>query len=59
VAPGGFSSTFKYCVEVLHLSEDAAFNRIEAARLARKHPVVIDMLVFRGRWCVRCPRSAT
>jgi hypothetical protein len=40
----GFSSTFKYCLEVLRLSEDAAFNRIEAARAARRHPVVLDML---------------
>src|SRR6185503_6156962 len=40
----GFSSTFKYCLEVLRLSEDAAFNRIEAARAARRFPVVLDML---------------
>jgi hypothetical protein len=40
----GFSSTFKYCIEVLRLSEDAAFNRIEAARLGRKYPAVLDML---------------
>jgi hypothetical protein len=41
----GFSSTFKYCLEVLHLSEDAAYNRIEAARTVRRYPVVLDMLV--------------
>src|SRR5436305_8523419 len=41
----GFSSTFKYCVEVLRLSEDATFNRIQAARLARKYPVVVEMLL--------------
>src|SRR5258708_1847905 len=41
----GFSSTFKYCLEVLRLSEDAAFSRIRAARLARKYPVVVDMLL--------------
>jgi hypothetical protein len=40
----GFSSTFKYCLEVLRLSEDAAFNRIEAARAARRYPGVLDML---------------
>ena len=28
----GFSSLFIYCCEVLHLSEPAAYNRIEAAR---------------------------
>jgi hypothetical protein len=44
-APAGFSSTFKYCLEVLHLSEDAAFNRIEAARTARRFPLVVDMLL--------------
>lgn len=31
-AGAGFSSTFTYCVEVLRLSEDAAFNRIQAGR---------------------------
>jgi hypothetical protein len=41
----GFSSTFKYCMEVLRLSEDATFNRIEAARAARRYPAVLDMLV--------------
>ena len=40
----GFSSTFRYCLEVLRLSEDAAFNRIEAARAARRFPRVLDML---------------
>jgi hypothetical protein len=41
----GFPSTFSYCVEVLRLSEDAAYNRIEAARVARAFPAVLDMLV--------------
>src|SRR3954469_22174215 len=41
----GFSSTFKYCVEVLRLSEDATFDRIQVARLARKYPVVVEMLL--------------
>jgi hypothetical protein len=40
----GFSSTFQYCQDVLRLSEDAAFNRIKAARLARRFPVVLEML---------------
>jgi hypothetical protein len=44
-AAAGFSSTFRYCLEALHLSEDAAFNRIEAARAARAYPAVLDMLV--------------
>src|SRR5688572_8190958 len=31
----GCSSLFTYCTQVLHLSEHAAYNRIEAARTAR------------------------
>src|SRR5881397_2205603 len=42
--PAGFSSLFTYCCEVLHLSEPAAYNRIEAARAARRFPVVLEML---------------
>jgi len=44
-AAEGFSSTFSYCVEVLRLSEDATFNRIQAARFARDYPVVVDLLL--------------
>jgi 5-methylcytosine-specific restriction endonuclease McrA len=38
------SSLFTYCVEVLHLSEPAAYRRVKAARLARRFPVVLEML---------------
>ena len=41
----GCSSLFTYCTQVLHLSEHAAYGRIEAARAARRFPVVIDLLV--------------
>ena len=40
----GFQSTWAYCMEILRLSEDATCNRIETARMARKYPVVLDML---------------
>ncbi|HET9318052.1 MAG TPA: HNH endonuclease, partial [Vicinamibacteria bacterium] len=40
----GYSSLFTYCREVLHLSEHAAYNRIEAARAARRFPLVLDRL---------------
>jgi hypothetical protein len=40
----GFPSLFAYCTEALHLSEHAAYNRIEAARAARKWPVILQML---------------
>jgi len=40
----GFSSLFNYCCEVLHLSEPAAYNRIEVARAARRFPDILRML---------------
>ena len=40
----GFGSLYDYCMRVLHFSEDAACNRIAAARIARKYPAVLDML---------------
>jgi hypothetical protein len=40
----GFSSMFTYCTEVLCLSEQAAFHRIQAARAARAFPLVLEML---------------
>ena len=33
-----------YCTRCLHLSEHAAYGRIEAARAARKFPVVLELL---------------
>jgi 5-methylcytosine-specific restriction endonuclease McrA len=40
----GCASLFTYCTQVLHLAEGAAYNRIEAARAARKYPIVLDAL---------------
>src|SRR5687768_8734247 len=40
----GCSSLFTYCTHALHLSEHAAYGRIEAARAARRWPIVLDML---------------
>ncbi len=39
-APAGYSSMFAYCVEELRLSEDAAAKRIQAARAARRFPIL-------------------
>ena len=47
-APAGYPSMFAYCVEKLHLSEDAAYYRIRAARTARQFPVIFDA-VAEGR----------
>jgi hypothetical protein len=41
----GCSSLFTYCTQVLHLSEHAAYNRIEAARIARRFPEILERLV--------------
>jgi hypothetical protein len=38
------SSMFVYCTRVLHLSEHAAYDRIEAARLSRRFPSVLERL---------------
>jgi hypothetical protein len=38
----GCSSLFTYCTGVLHMSEHAAYSRIEAARAARTWPVVLS-----------------
>ena len=40
----GCSSLKSYCMEVLHLSEDQAYSRIDVARVARKFPVVLELL---------------
>ena len=40
----GCSSLFTYCTQVLRLSEHAAYGRIEAARAARKYPVLLERL---------------
>ena len=40
----GYSSLFAYCTQVLHLAEGAAYNRIEAARAARRFPMLLDGL---------------
>jgi hypothetical protein len=37
-------SLFRYCTEILRLSEAAACNRIQAARATRKFPVILDLL---------------
>jgi Domain of unknown function (DUF222) len=40
----GYGSLFTYCTGALRLSEHAAYNRIEAARLSRRFPAVLDLL---------------
>jgi hypothetical protein len=40
----GYSSLFTYCMRVLHLSEHAAYLRIEAARSARRFPEILEKL---------------
>ena len=40
----GFGSLFVYCRDALAQSEHESYNRIEAARAARRFPVVLDLL---------------
>jgi len=40
----GHSSLFTYCTHVLHLSEQAAYSRITAARKARQFPTILTRL---------------
>jgi hypothetical protein len=40
----GYSSLFTYCTGGLHLSEHAAYGRIEAARAARRVPAILNLL---------------
>lgn len=42
--PAGFPSMHAYCVEELHLSEDAAAKRIQAGRAARRFPILFGAL---------------
>jgi len=41
----GCSSLFVYCTRVLHLSEHAAYSRIEAARAAQRFPRILELLI--------------
>lgn len=41
----GCSSLFTYCTKILHLSEHAAYSRIEVARAARRFPPIFDLLL--------------
>jgi hypothetical protein len=43
----GGSSLFAYCLQQLGLSETEAFHRITAARLARRYPIIFELLAQR------------
>jgi hypothetical protein len=43
-AAQGYGSLFGYCTQALLLSEDAACNRIEAARASLRFPLILDLL---------------
>lgn len=40
----GFSSIYAYCRDELHLTDGAAFTRIEVARASRRFPMLLEML---------------
>jgi hypothetical protein len=41
----GCSSLYTYCTQILHLSEHAAYGRIQAARAAAKYPAILPLLM--------------
>src|SRR6266436_4820433 len=43
-AAQGYGSPYAYCTQALRFSEDAACNRIEAARVCRRFPAILDLL---------------
>lgn len=40
----GFGSLYRYCVEVLHLSEQQSYLRISVARTGRRHPEIFERI---------------
>jgi len=43
-APAGYSSMYAYCLEALHLSEDATCKRLQASRAAMRFPALFPAL---------------
>ena len=39
-----YASMFAYCVDELHMSEAQAYLRIQAARLGRQFPLIVELL---------------
>ena len=42
--PAAYASMYEYCVGELHMSEDMALKRIQAARVARRFPMAFALL---------------
>jgi hypothetical protein len=40
----GFSSIYSYCAARIHLTQGAAYRRIESARASRRYPAILEML---------------
>ncbi len=40
----GRSSMYKYCIQVMHMSEAEAFRRVKAARVGQRFPVVLEAI---------------
>src|SRR5260221_6016433 len=54
----GYGSLFNYCRQALRLSEDAACNRIEAARACRRFPLILEFLASRSLTLTSVPLLA-
>ncbi len=42
--PAGYPSLFRYCVDVLRMSGDMAYKRIQVSRAARRFPQLLDLI---------------
>jgi hypothetical protein len=42
--PVGYSTMHEYCVGALHLSDDSAYKRLRAARVARRFPQIFEAI---------------
>jgi len=54
----GCPSLFAYCTQVLHLSEHAAYHRIEVARAARCFPVILGLVANGSQGSVGARRGS-
>ena len=61
--PAAYPSMFAYCVEALHLSEDSAYKRIQAARAAAQFPAILgavaDGRLHLSAVCLLAPHLTT
>ena len=56
--PAGYSSMYQYCVRRCGMSADVAFKWTRAARLARRFPILLDMIDVPDEMTIALIRAA-